>query len=152
MKRTILEAAAAPHSFRELAETVRAQAFWICTAYLALGSVSEVLRHWGWSTGVALQRFLDGMAILAIGLSGYEGAYLDSIGSGALTPFWNRCLLASITAVLIFVQALLLGCAFSAFFLWLEKRLLAAAPPPQANQPADGSGDAPQGRAGIPPQ
>lgn len=152
MKRTILEAAGAPHSFRELAGTVRKQAFWICVGYLSLGSLSEVLRRWGMPAGVKLQRFLDGMSILVIELTGIDDAYLNAIGSGRLSPFWNRCALSSLTALLIFVQALLLGCAFSAFFLWLERRLSAGGMASHQRRAADGDGNASPSQGGDRPE
>ncbi|MBR2979601.1 MAG: hypothetical protein IKC51_06690 [Myxococcaceae bacterium] len=119
---------AAPQSFRALLRVVLRQSFWICCGYLLLGILSELLRLGDLKAGDNLQNFLDGLPITFLRLTGFIDLYVEQTVLGALTPFWNRCLLAALTVALIFVQTMLLGTIFSIFLLWLERRLTRSAP------------------------
>ena len=112
-----------PHSLRELMALVLRQSFWICAGYLVLGLGSELLRMGDSRWGARLQNFLDGLPIAFLRLTGFLELYVEQTVLGALTPFWNRCLLASLTVALIFVQTVALGALFSALFLALERWL-----------------------------
>ena len=103
------------------------QSFWICCGYLLLGILSELLRRGDLKAGDSLQNFLDGLPIAFLRLTGFIELYVEQTVLGALTPFWNRCLLAALTVALIFVQTMVLGTIFSLFLLWLERRLTRSA-------------------------
>ncbi len=118
---------AAPKSFRALLNIVLRQSFWICCGYLLLGILSELLRRGDLKAGDSLQNFLDGLPIAFLRLTGFIELYVEQTVLGALTPFWNRCLLAALTVALIFVQTMVLGTIFSLFLLWLERRLTRSA-------------------------
>jgi hypothetical protein len=109
---------------RALLGIVLRQSFWICLGYLGLGILSELLRMGGFPSGVKLQHFLDGLPIALMRLTGFIDLYVLQTATGMLTPFWNRCLLASLTLAVIFVQTMLIGGLFSAGFWALERRLM----------------------------
>lgn len=115
--------AGAPRSLRSLVAIVLRQSFWICLGYLVLGIASELLRMGEVRAGVQLQNFLDGLPIAFLRLTGFIELYVQETVVGALTPFWNRCLLAALTLALIFVQTVLLGVFFS-LAMWALERWL----------------------------
>lgn len=124
LKRTIIELADPPHSFKELFDTVLEQSFWTSIVYLTVGVFGEWLRRLGMPVGIKIQRFLDGLFLLTIDLTNAENSCLRIVYASGLSPFWNRCLIAGVTVILIFILSVALGSLFTALFLWLEKRLL----------------------------
>ncbi len=125
-----------PHSLKEFMDMVASQAFWICMGYLAIGIISELTRmkgesvtdgHLSGSLGIGdlgawIQRRADSLPLTAMSLLGFTESYLSESAIGFLaSPFWNRVLLSSITAALIYVETLVFGFAFSLFFLGCER-------------------------------
>lgn len=113
----------APRTLRSLVGIVLRQSFWICLGYLVLGILSELLRIGEFRMGDRLQNFLDGLPITFLRLTGFIDLYVQETVLGALTPFWNRCLLALLTLALIFVQTVVLGTIFS-LAMWALERWL----------------------------
>lgn len=133
-ERSLIELTGTPESLRDLLLTVGHQSLWICIGYLLTGITSEILRRCGVQAGITLQNFLDGMAIAFMRVTGLIEFYVSATAVGDLPPFLNRCFLATLTMCLILIQTFILGAAFSALFLFIERRLAAkdAAPrPPQ---------------------
>lgn len=114
----------APRSLKSLVGIVLRQSFWICLGYLVLGILSELMRIGDLQMGVQLQNFLDGLPIAFLRLTGLIELYVQQTVLGALSPFWNRCLLALLTLALIFVQTMVLGTIFSVAMWALERWLM----------------------------
>jgi hypothetical protein len=122
-QKTLSEIAGTPESFGDLLRTVCHQSLWICIGYLLTGITSEILRKCDVHAGITLQNFLDGMAIAFMRVTGLIDFYVNATAGGVLTPFLNRCFLAVLTMFLILVQTFILGSAFSALFLFIERKL-----------------------------